>query len=154
MKRNPRTFCLTELWLLLWQPKFAGFLMILESSDVSTLNYETVSNEQQQPPTINVMLLSQNTNKNWEANPAFPQHYAVLQNRTVEYFSLALNFPTFLFVQILGLQLSYQAAVIGKMNINFDEHRNRFTNQKGERIQSGQQKQTTFGKHITSLRTF
>lgn len=98
MKRNPRTFCLTELWLLLWQPKFAGFLMILESSDVSTLNYETVSNEQQQPPTINVMLLSQNTNKNWEANTAFPQHYAVLQNRTVEYFSLALNFPTFLFV--------------------------------------------------------
>lgn len=64
VKRNPRTFCLTKLWLLLWQPNFAGFLMILESSDVSTLNYETVSNEQQQPPTINVTLLSQNTNEN------------------------------------------------------------------------------------------
>lgn len=64
VKRNPRTFCLTELWLLCWQTKFAGFLIILESSDVSSLNYETVSNEQQQPPTINVMFLSQNTNKN------------------------------------------------------------------------------------------
>lgn len=64
VKRNPRTFCLRVLWLLCWQTKFAGFLMILESSDVSSLNYETVSNEQQQPATINVIVLSQNTNKN------------------------------------------------------------------------------------------
>lgn len=69
-------------------------------------------------------------------------------------FQSSSKFPYFSICLDLGLEVSYQAAVIGDININFDEHQKHFTNQKGERIQSGQQKQMTFGKHITSLRTF
>lgn len=62
----------------LWQPNFAAFQMILENSDVSWINYETPSSEQQQPPTISIMLLSQNTQKTklWG-------NYAIFQTRKV-----------------------------------------------------------------------